>query len=79
MESLRVKKIILKIVMKNLNFINIFAIFSAAWVKFFSNAGIPSPTNATYAHIFVENRIQLDMLSELNNENLREVEKKFET
>ena len=45
----------------------------ASWVKFFTNAGIPSPTNATYAHVFVENRIQMDMLSELNKEHLKEV------
>lgn len=42
-------------------------------MKFFNNAGIPSPANATYAHIFVKNRIELDMLAELNKEYLREV------
>lgn len=51
----------------------IFYHFPASWVKFFTNAGIPSPTNATYAHIFVENRIQMDMLCELNKEHLKEV------
>lgn len=51
----------------------------ATWVRFFTNAGIPSQA-ASYAHIFVKNRIELDMLSELNKEYLREVrrmEEKF--
>lgn len=48
-------------------------IILATWVSFFSNAGIPSPTNASYAHIFVKNKIAMDMLTELNKEYLREV------
>ncbi|XP_065357916.1 uncharacterized protein C19orf47 [Calliphora vicina] len=43
------------------------------WVKFFNASGIPSPAAATYAHIFVENRIQVDMLMDLNKEYLREM------
>ncbi|XP_073824128.1 uncharacterized protein [Musca autumnalis] len=43
------------------------------WVKFFNASGIPSPAAATYAHIFVENRIQNDMLMDLNKEYLREM------
>uniref|UniRef100_A0A182J4C9 Uncharacterized protein n=1 Tax=Anopheles atroparvus TaxID=41427 RepID=A0A182J4C9_ANOAO len=46
---------------------------AATWVKFFSNADIPSPAAATYAHVFVENRIQMDMLMDLNKEYLREM------
>uniref|UniRef100_A0A182M129 SAM domain-containing protein n=1 Tax=Anopheles culicifacies TaxID=139723 RepID=A0A182M129_9DIPT len=46
---------------------------AATWVKFFTNANIPSPAAATYAHVFVENRIQLDMLMDLNKEYLREM------
>ncbi|XP_058121219.1 uncharacterized protein C19orf47 [Anopheles ziemanni] len=46
---------------------------AASWVKFFTNADIPSPAAATYAHVFVENRIQLDMLMDLNKEYLREM------
>ncbi|XP_001653735.2 uncharacterized protein LOC5571644 [Aedes aegypti] len=46
---------------------------AASWVKFFSNAGIPSQAAAGYAHVFVENRIQMDMLMDLNKEYLREM------
>ncbi|XP_053675696.1 uncharacterized protein C19orf47 [Anopheles nili] len=46
---------------------------AATWVKFFTNADIPSPAAASYAHVFVENRIQMDMLMDLNKEYLREM------
>lgn len=45
----------------------------ATWVKFFNAAGIPPPLNASYASLFVKNRMALDMLPELNKEYLREV------
>lgn len=46
---------------------------AASWVRFFTNAGIPSQAAAGYAHVFVENRIQMDMLMDLNKEYLREM------
>uniref|UniRef100_A0A182QHI9 SAM domain-containing protein n=1 Tax=Anopheles farauti TaxID=69004 RepID=A0A182QHI9_9DIPT len=46
---------------------------AATWVKFFTNADIPSAAAATYAHVFFENRIQMDMLMDLNKEYLREM------
>ncbi|XP_052563794.1 uncharacterized protein LOC120413603 [Culex pipiens pallens] len=35
---------------------------TSSWVKFFTKAGIPSQAAAGYAHVFVENRFQIDML-----------------
>lgn len=42
-------------------------------MKFFQAAGVPSAAAATYAHIFHENRMDLDMLTDLNKEYLREM------
>lgn len=50
-----------------------FTIFAGLWVKFFQAAGVPATTSATYAHIFYENRMELDMLTDLNKEYLREM------
>lgn len=52
---------------------NLFVIISDLWVKFFQAAGVPSNAAATYAHIFHENRMELDMLMDLNKEYLREM------
>lgn len=43
------------------------------WVSFFTAAGIPSDVSATYALTFAENRIQNDMLLDLNKEYLKEM------
>lgn len=42
-------------------------------MKFFQAAGVPSSAAATYAHIFHENRMDFDMLTDLNKEYLREM------
>lgn len=43
------------------------------WVSFFERAGIPPRAAATYALTFADNRIQLDMLLDLNKEYLRDM------
>ncbi|XP_072947477.1 uncharacterized protein [Epargyreus clarus] len=43
------------------------------WVSFFTASGIPSDVSATYALTFAENRIQSDMLLDLNKEYLRDM------
>ncbi|XP_075992011.1 uncharacterized protein LOC142987249 [Anticarsia gemmatalis] len=47
--------------------------FTGMWVSFFTAAGIPSDVSATYALTFTENRIQNDMLLDLNKEYLRDM------
>lgn len=42
-------------------------------MKFFTRAGIPPRAAATYALTFSDNRIQLDMLLDLNKEYLRDM------
>lgn len=42
-------------------------------MKFFIAAGIPSANSLSYAHVFFENRMQMDMLADLNKEYLREM------
>ncbi|KAI8438005.1 hypothetical protein MSG28_010663 [Choristoneura fumiferana] len=46
---------------------------TSMWVSFFTAAGIPSDVAATYALTFAENRIQNDMLLDLNKEYLRDM------
>lgn len=48
-------------------------IFSDWWIKFFLDAGIPSFASSKYATIFYENRIQSNMLMDLDKDILKEM------
>ena len=41
------------------------------WMKFFLDAGIPKESSAEYAVNFEENRMEMDMLAELDKDYLR--------
>lgn len=41
------------------------------WMKFFLDAGIPKESSAQYAVTFESNRMEMDMLSELDKDYLR--------
>jgi len=43
------------------------------WLKFFLDAGIPASQAAGYAVSFLENRIQPEMLADLDKEYLKEM------
>lgn len=43
------------------------------WIKFFTGCGIPDDVAAMYSLIFCENRIQSNMLPDLNKEYLRDM------
>ncbi len=47
--------------------------FAEKWKKFFSDAGIPSADASTYAFKFAQNRIQTNMLTDLNKDYLKEM------
>lgn len=44
-----------------------------SWIHFFEEAGIPESHTASYADVFQDNRIQKDMLPELNKEILQDL------
>ncbi|XP_069699409.1 uncharacterized protein C19orf47 homolog isoform X1 [Periplaneta americana] len=46
---------------------------TSAWIKFFTDAGIPPGIAATYALTFSNNRIRMDMLLDLNKEYLKDM------
>ncbi|PIK35417.1 hypothetical protein BSL78_27761 [Apostichopus japonicus] len=45
----------------------------SSWIKFFTTAGIPAGPATTYATIFVDNRMQINMLMDLNKEYLKDM------
>lgn len=65
---------ILLVSCKVLFFFQVFVyIFSDWWIKFFLDAGIPSFASSKYATIFYENRIQSNMLMDLDKDILKEM------
>lgn len=54
-------------------FLNYIYLFLDWWIQFFSDAGIPSFASSKYATIFYENRIQSNMLMDLDKDILKEI------
>ena len=46
---------------------------TSSWISFFKEAGIPAGDAVHYAVTFVDNRIQMDMLSDLTKEYLHDM------
>jgi len=51
----------------------LYLLFLDWWTRFFSDAGIPSFASSKYATIFYENRIQSNMLMDLDKDILKEM------
>lgn len=66
-----------KEIVNQLNFVYILFLFlflsSDWWIKFFTDSGIPSFASSEYAVIFYENRIQCNMLMDLDKNILKEI------
>lgn len=59
--------------LKYFNFSSSIIVLTEKWKKFFCDAGIPLSEASTYAYKFAHNRIQTNMLADLNKDYLKEM------